>query len=194
MRKLYFVLLLFTVACVIASCQGKGDGSMNPDPQPGLITGIWSLQQQHFVQYIGGAKKTDTTYLASSFNLGHLQFNDDGTFNSASYRLSGTTNPPLSGSLGNVASQDSTYGTYSMLNSALTLNAGIAGFETGIAFFASTTPTTIATNYALISQSAQVTQLTSSKLDIHLEYVYTMGSTSGTTQTYKNEEDYYYTK
>jgi len=188
MRKVYFLVIFAFTLCTLFSCQKDNNGSTIITPAK-LIVGKWNLQQQKTLIYINGVMQTDTSFSASVESVGHLQFNADGTFNSASY----TTQPlgigSLSGGTSNIVSRDSTNGVYSISNSALTLNAPVAGF--GNSFYAGSVTTVPV--LTLISRSSQITQLTLSNLTLHIEYIYT-ATTSTESKTYKNELDYYYSK
>ena len=177
--------------CGISACQNGG--GVNPIPKAGLIVGKWNLQQEKFMQYIDGIKKVDTSYTTSSLNISKAQFNSDGTYNCASHSISGNGSSSLAGGTIVVASQDSTYGTYTLNGSALNLSSTLAGFSNA-AFFGSITASTISTTNVFVSRSFQVSELTSSKLTVHLELMYTNTNTSAVTQTFKDEEDLYYSK
>lgn len=189
MRKIYFLFVLAFMLCTLFSCQKDNSGGSIIITPSKLIVGKWNLQQQKTLIYVNGVMQTDTSFSASAENVGHLQFNADGTFNSASY----TTQPigigSLNGSTSNMVSRDSTNGIYSIENSALTLNAPVAGFGNSL----STGTVTTVPVFTLISRASQIMQLTLSNLTLHLEYVYT-ATTPTESKTYKNELDYYYSK
>lgn len=192
MRNLYFLFLVLLILSSISACQ-NGGGGVNPVPKAGLIVGKWGLQQEKFMQYTSSVLTADTTYTTSSV-AGHAQFNADGSYNSASHSISRDGSSSLAGGTIVVARQDSTYGTYTLNGSALNLSSSLAGFSNGIAFFGSSTQPAAFTVNTAVSQSVQINELTSSKLTIHLELIFTAANSSSVTQTYKNEEDLYYTR
>ncbi|MGZ3813259.1 MAG: hypothetical protein ACXVJN_16040 [Mucilaginibacter sp.] len=185
MRSACFLFVLFLLFCSLSACQKNGSG-VNPNSQPGLLLGKWSLQQQKSVIYLNGVKQTDTTYLASSLNYGHLQFNSNGTFTSSSYAFSTAAGGNLGSGVVNAVSQDSTHGTYSLVSSNLNMTTAIAGFGIYVYGYSSIA---VAPVGLLTPEVSQVTLLTSSNLTIHKEYTYMLSS-----NTYKDVLDYYYSK
>jgi hypothetical protein len=195
MNKLYYILIVCLLIGGLSACQhGSGNG-VAPDASA-LIVGKWNLQQEKSVQYVNGVVKTDTTYLASSNNVANLQFNKDGTYHSAGHYVSEIGSPianPLNGGITSITAQDSTSGTYSIKNTSLNFSALVAGFANGATpSLYGTTASTLPT-YALISNTSQINELSTSKLTMHTEVVYSETLNSVVT-TYKNEIDFYYTK
>jgi hypothetical protein len=191
MNKLYYILIVCLLVCGLFACQ-RGSGNNVAPKASTLIVGKWNLQQQKTVQYVNGVMKTDTTYLASSNNIASLQFNKDGIYHSVSRFIAevGPANP-LNGGVSYTAAQDSTDGTYSITNTSLNLSALVAGFIIDSpASFGTTTTLPV---FTLISNTSQINELTVSKLNMHIEVVYTEAVNNVTT-TYKNEVDSYYTK
>lgn len=195
MNKLYYILIVSLLVCGLSACQHGSGNSVAPDASA-LIVGKWNLQQEKTVQYVNGVVKTDTTYLTSPTNVANLQFNMGGTYHSASHYVSEIGSPianPLNGGVTYTAAQDSTYGTYSIKNTSLNFSALVAGFASGATpSFYGTTVSTLPT-YALISNTSQINELSTSKLTMHTEVVYSETLNSVVT-TYKNEIDFYYTK
>jgi hypothetical protein len=189
MKKLYILLFSCFAVCFLSACQKN---ESNKPVQTDLIIGKWHLQQQDTLIYANNVKQTDTSCVASPYQAGNLVFNKDGTFSSASYSFSN------SGSLqsSNTASQDSTYGTYSIVNSDLNVNVSIAGFRHILGFYnaastdVSTTPTQVVN---LVSRTSKITMLTSSKLNLHFEMVFNT-DINNKVANYTEQEDYYYTK
>ena len=190
MRRTYTSVVLALLMCSLFACQ-KG-GTSNSGIQSAPIVGKWNLQQQKIVQYIDGVKQVDTSVMASSTNFGHLKFNNDGTFNSASFSISITGIGGLGSGNSNMTSQDSTYGTYTYVKGSIfDISAPIAGLNYGVsAVFNTTTAVPI---FTLVSKSSQINQLTTTNLNIHTEYIYT-GTTTTDSKTYKSEQDFYYVK
>ena len=189
MRRTCILLILLSVAGFISACQNDGKG-VTPTLNTTLLTGKWNLQQQKMVQYLDGVKKIDSTFTASSQSAAHLQFNKDGSFNSAGFTITGiATTGSLGGGITSVA-RDSTYGTYSLASSALKLSEHIAGISSGPFSFFSNTSVSV---FTPVSYTVQVNQLTSSSLSLHAEYIATV-TQNGITQTFKDDEDYNYIK
>jgi hypothetical protein len=194
MNKLYYILISCLLACGLSACQHSSGNSPAPDASA-LIVGKWNLQQEKTVQYVNNVMKKDTTYLTSPTNIANLQFNKDGTYHSAGHYVSGIGSPianPLNGGITSITAQDSTYGTYRIVNSSLNFSNFVAGLVSGTPSFYGTTVSTLPT-YTLISNTSQINELSTSKLNMHTEVVYSETLNSVTT-TYKNETDFYYTK
>lgn len=195
MNKLYYILIICLLVFGLFACQHGSGNSVAPDASA-LIVGKWNLQQEKTVQYVNGVMKTDTTYLTSPTNVANLQFNMSGTYHSASHYVSEIGSPianPLNGGVTYTTAQDSTFGTYSIKNASLNFSALVTGFANGAApSFYGTTASTLPT-YALISNTSQINELTTSKLTMHTEVVYSETLNSVVT-TYKNEIDFYYAK
>jgi hypothetical protein len=192
MNKLSHIVILCLLVCGLSACQRANGNTVTPNALA-LIVGKWNLQQQKTMRYVDGVMKTDTVYLTSPTNVANIQFNRDGTYHSVSRFVSevGTPADPLSGGVAYTAAQDSTYGTYTIVNTSLNFSALVAGFITGTTGSFGTT-TTIPV-FTLISNTSQINELTASKLNMHTEVVYTEAVNNVTT-TYKNEIDSYYTK
>ena len=195
MNKLSYIFILLLVVCGLAACHPGSGNNITPTPSA-LIVGKWNLQQQKTVQYVNGVMKVDTTYLASSNSIANLQFNKDGSYHSASHFVSEIGSPianPLNGGITYTAAQDSTAGTYSIKNTSLNFSALVAGFASGATpSFYGTTVSTLPT-YTLISNTSQINELSTSKLNMHTEVVYS-ATLNSVVITYKNEIDFYYTK
>jgi hypothetical protein len=192
MRRIYHLLVLLSATSCLFSCKNGNEVSINPSSAK-LIVGTWSLQQQHFVQYIGAAKYMDTTYMVSQNSSSQIQFNSDGTFASASEYRSNNNNTSLNGNSGAANLESNSNGTYSFTGTAFSISAPIAGFGSDGTAVYGTTATNYAPVIAPISHLEQVTLLTSSKLTLHMEYVYSY-TVNNVSQTYKMENDYYYSK
>jgi len=189
MKKLYFLLLAFALTCFIASCNKDGSGSVNA--HQGLIVGTWNLQQEDWAQYVDGVEQIDTSYLATVNSTSYVKFNATGTFSSVSHSVSFITGGNnLGNGSTNVASVDSVSGTYSYTGSAFSISSPVAGFSNVTGSFGAATEVAV---FKIVSQSAQISQLTASKLNMHVEYIYTATTSTGS-KTYKNEMDLYYTK
>ncbi|MBS1531847.1 MAG: hypothetical protein JSU01_16185 [Bacteroidetes bacterium] len=168
------MLLFFCSIFGLSACKKTPQHPALPvDNTRGLLMGKWNLQKQKTIQVIDSVKETDTTYLASDINKGNLQFNPNNVFISVTYSSAG---------------RDSSYGTYNVLKPDLNLSIPMAIFndryQTGYATVSAIT---------LVSQSAKITLLNSSNLDIHLETV-TVFTTNNGPLTFENEIDLYYTK
>lgn len=185
MQRIY-LLLIPVFICFFYAC-GNKIGNKPANLQQVMIIGKWNLQKQDEKVYIDGALKSDTTMLASNKTLSYAQFDADDKFSSISFYNSGGIG---STTLGNVIAADSLSGTYSFAASEFKLSsAGLGGFGVGTINFV-TGPVPV---IHLVSQSAQIVQLTASVLTLHMEY-----STTQTLNTdvknYKYVLDYYYTK
>ena len=195
MNKLYYILIVSLLVWGLSACQHGSGNSVAPDASA-LIVGKWNLQQEKTVQYVNGVMKTDTTYLTSPTNVANLQFNMGGTYHSASHYVSEIGSPianPFNGGITSITAQDSTSGTYSIKNTSLNFSALVTGFANGATpSFYGTTVSTLPT-YTLISNTSQINELSTSKLNMHTEVVYSETLNSVAT-TYKNEIDFYYTK
>jgi len=185
MQRIYFLLIPVFI-CFFCAC-GNKSGNTPANLQQVLIIGKWNLQKQSEEVFIDGALKTDTTMLASNKTLSYAQFDADGKFSSISFYNSGGIG---STSLGNVIAADSLSGTYSFPGLEFKLSsAGMGGFDVGTINF-STGPVPV---IHLISQSAQIVQLTTSVLTLHMEYTTTQ-TLDADVKNYKYVLDYYYTK
>jgi hypothetical protein len=185
MRRFYHFYLFLFISLVLFSC--KPDKS-NVIPASQQLLGKWTLQQQQYKQYVDGIKQKDTTLNASEYSRAYLEFKSNGTFNSAGFYSAGNT-----GNLGSgiIAASDSTNGTFSFSGSAFTLSAPIAGFASDMAvvgYSSGSIPV-----IRPVSNSVSNSQLTSSSLKIHTEYIYTY-TINNLSQTYKMDDDYFYTK
>jgi hypothetical protein len=195
MNKLYYVIIVCLLIGGLSACQHGSGNSVAPDASA-LIVGKWNLQQEKTVQYVNGVVKTDTTYLTSATNIANLQFNMDGTYHCAGHYVSeigSSIANPLNGGITSITAQDSTSGTYSIKNTSLNFSRSIVGFANGATpSFYGTTVSTLPT-YTLISNTSQISELSTSKLTMHTAVVYSETLNSVVT-TYKNEIDFYYTK
>jgi hypothetical protein len=193
MNKLYYIFILFLMICGLSACQHGSGNSVAPDASS-LIVGKWNLQQEKFVQYVNGIMNSDVTELASSNSIANLQFNRDGSYHSASHLVvQGGPADPLSGGLSRTTAEDSTYGTYKIANTSLNFSSLVAGFAIiATPSFYGTTVSTLPT-YTLVSNTSQINELSTSKLTMHTEFVYSETLNSVVT-TFKNEIDFYYTK
>ncbi|MBS1525195.1 MAG: hypothetical protein JST19_06075 [Bacteroidetes bacterium] len=189
MRNLYRLSFAVFAACGFMACKSSGNYLPVPNNAQNLIVGRWTLQKQEFVQYADGVEKVDTVLNATQFSLASIQFNNDGTFSSSSMYASGNSGN-LSG--GVINASDDSHGTYAFAGSVFSISAPIAGFSMGgnSLVFGSGGSVPVITP---VSNSIKIVQLTSSKLNLHAEYVYTYTAGS-VSQTYKTENDYYYTK
>jgi len=152
-----------------------------------MLIGKWNLQKQNTVVYVDGTKQSETDRSASDKNISFIQFENDSKFTAISYYNSGGIG---SLSLGNVIEVDTVHGTFSFSGSVFKLSTpALAGFTDGVVAGSSGPPPV----YHLISQSAQIVQLTTALLTLHTEYIVTE-TTTADTKTVKNELDYYYTK
>lgn len=183
--KLLTLLTFFSLA--LFSCKKESPASVIGQPAENLLIGKWNLQQERFAQYIDGATHVDTTYNASLYNIASVQFNKDGTFVSASSYSNGATDPGTF-TTGNVSS-----GRYTFDNNTFGLSNSISGLRNGVAFFGGTIIGGSAPVITPISHLAQISVLTSSKLNLHTEYSYTY-TVDNVNQIYKMVDNYYYTK
>jgi hypothetical protein len=192
MRKFYTLILASLLVCGFSACQ-KGSGSV-PYNASKLIVGKWNLQQQKTVIYVNGVKQVDTSYSTSVFNTANARFNSDGTFSSVGYfHYPGTGSDPLAIGLNNVAGIDSTYGTYSIVNSSLNISQAMAGFSNMIGFYDASTAANTLHPVNVVSRSSRINQLTSSRFNLHYELVYNI-VINDAGSSYKEEEDYYYVR
>ncbi|MGZ4000322.1 MAG: hypothetical protein ACXVIY_06830, partial [Mucilaginibacter sp.] len=100
---------------------------------------------------------------------------------------------PAFGSLGGglVNTADSTSGKFTFTGSTFSLSEPIAGLATGATLTAINVST--APVITPVSHSVSISQLTSQSLKIHTEYIYTY-TVNNLSQTYKMDDDYYYTR
>ena len=187
-RSLSYVVLIYAAA-LIFSCSkgGKTLGIAQSSQQ--LIAGQWSLQQQKVVQYLNGIVQLDTTYNTSANNVARIQFNKDGTFYSISFYSTNTNNL----SPGAVTTADSTAGVFSFAGTNFNVSAPIAGLGSGGFPVGALTTTVNPAVFTPVSNGISVMQLTSSRLTLHTENIYTLTSNQ-VTQTFKYECDYYFTR
>jgi len=193
MLKLYYLFIAGLLLCGFSACKKGGSGNSISPNAAKLILGKWNLQQQKSVIYVNGAVKIDTTYLTSFTNVSRAQFNKDNTFNSVGLWTTVITDGNLNN--GNSASMgmDSTSGTYSIVNSSLNINVGLAGFSNMVGFYDAATSVGTVSLVNVVSRSSQIMVLTSSKFNLHYELVYNTILNNVTTN-YKEEQDYYYTR
>lgn len=178
----------------LTACQKGANGNSTSPNASTLILGKWNLQQQTSVIYVNGAVQTDTTYLASFTEVSRAQFNRDNTFNSVGlWRTFITGGNNLGSGTGAVSGQDSTAGTYSIVNSSLNINAALAGFANMVGFYDAASSSGVVSPVNVVSRSSRINTLTSSKFNVHFELVYNTVINNVTTN-YKEEEDYYYTR
>lgn len=192
MFRLFTFLAAVLLTLGLFSCQkDNGTGSSHlPNDAANLILGKWTLQQEHVVQYINGVKHIDTVLNAAFNSYATVQFNTGGSFNSASFYSIANIGTL---STGGITVADSTEGTYSIAGQIFSTSAPIAGFANESTSFYGTTATTTAPVITPVSHSTQITQLTTTALDFHTEYIYTL-TTNNVAQTYKQENDYAYSK
>jgi len=154
-----------------------------------VIVGTWTMQQEQYTQYVDGVKQADTAVYATDNNRAYIKFNANGTFSSAG--IYNSINPGGLNGGGMITAADSTSGTFSLNGSAISLSEPIAGLSTGSTLMAlgTSTPPVITP----VSHSASINQLTTASLKIHTEYIYTY-TVNNASQTYKMDDDYYYTK
>jgi hypothetical protein len=153
-----------------------------------MIVGKWTMQKQIITQYVDGVKQSDSTLTVSNKVMSYVQFDKNGSFTSASqYNSEGIGSTSLSAVIG----VDSISGTYSFSGTVFNLSAAALG---GLS-----APTVIGVSSGsipvihLVSQSAQIMQLTSSTFTLHTEYTTTQ-TIAADTKTYKNVQENYYTK
>ncbi|ASU33150.1 hypothetical protein [Mucilaginibacter xinganensis] len=184
MQRIYF--LLFTaLTCLLYACS-KSD-STHSNAQQALLVGKWTLQTEGYTVLVDGTIKTDTAMQASNKTLSYAQFDADNTFSSISYYNSGgigSTSPNV------VIAADTVRGTFSFAGPEFKLSAAsLGGFDVGTAIFSTGSVAVI----HLVSQSAQITQLTKTALTLHLEYATTQ-TVNAATKNYKVAIDYYYAR
>jgi hypothetical protein len=154
-QKLPFLLLL----CCLFACK-KG----NNNPQSSLIQGKWVLQRQEAVTYINGTEQTDFVTNTSADSTSAIQFNSDGSFvstNLTKFYSLGSSSP--------IVGADTVKGNYSFSHNVFNLSKPGLGFWNTydtIVYESTAYPTTI-----LVSQSAQINQLTATTLTLHVELV-----------------------
>jgi|GEM_PF-872515 len=188
MRYFYHFCLFLFASILLFACKPDKNSVTPLQSSQKMIVGTWAMQQEHYTQYVDGVKRQDTTVNATEYNRAYIKFNGNGTFSSAGVYSSPDLGN-LSGGLVNAA--DSTSGTFSFTGSALSLSEPIAGLAT-VSSFSGVTVTT-APILTPVSHAVSISQLTTAVLKIHTEYVYTY-SVNSSSQTYKMEDDYYYTK
>ena len=191
MRRLLSFTVLIFAAAMIYSCSKAGKTIDFAQSSQQLIVGKWSLQHEKVVQYINGNVHQDTTYNSSPGNISRLQFNKDGSFSSISLYASG----PFTGSLssGAITTADSTAGVFSFAGANFNVSAPIAGLGSNSFAFGSVSTIANPAVFSAVSNSIKVTELTSIRLTLHTENIYTL-TINQVTQTYKNECDYYFTR
>jgi hypothetical protein len=191
MRAIYSLVMGGLLLCALSSCQKSDGNNVFPNASK-LILGKWNLQQQKSIIYADNVKQTDTVYTASASNVAAAWFNANGTFSTSGYYILPTnTTQPLTGGL--ISAKDSTFGTYKIVGSSLNTNVGIAGFANIIGFYDVASYSGVVAPVNLVSRSLQISQLSSTKLNLHFESVYNT-TVNDITTNYKEEEDYYYTK
>lgn len=192
MNKLNYFFIMCLLLCGLAACNSNKAIGITPSSSS-LILGKWNLEQQKTLQYVNGVVQIDTTFTASVSVNARAQFNADGTYNSASHYVA-QTGPPLTFGNGSIAAaNDSTFGTYNIADTQLKLSSIVTGFISATLAYGTTTFQSTLPTFALVSNISQINSLSSSKLNIHSEVIYS-SSLNNTTTTYKNEFDYYYTK
>ncbi len=191
MKRLYF-LFIPAILTLLAACGGKNNSPV-PNNNAIMLVGKWSLQTQKIVQYINGQQQPPISLAASNKNAAYAQFNQDGTYTSVSlYNSDGIGSTQLSAVYG----EQTLGGNYSFSGSAFSLStAGLAGLSDDVLVPPSSNTTVITSipTIKIISQSAQITQLTSSVLTLHTEYT-TLQTIASVNTNYKYVQDYYYTR
>ena len=189
MRRLCFIIFVVFISYSFFSCSGKigNYDFVSGDPQS-LIVGRWNLQKENYTQYVNGVKQTDTTVATSNYFVSYAQFNKSGSYYSVSRAFAnyGT---------GVSASQDSIAGTYSVSSTSFNLSSPYfgGGFTSGSPVFGGTV--TEIPVITLVSQLAQIKQLTANLLTIHTEIVTNSTyQSTGVTTNYKAVADMYYSK
>ena len=188
MKNFYFLLFsVFCCACLF-SCKPGGSNVVAINNAQRLILGNWNLQQEKFTQYVDNAKQIDTLITASSVLVGHAHFDQNGSFSSAGVSLASSTNLA-----GPAPGRDSTAGTYTISNTSFYLSPPyLATFPIDIR---SLPPVTEAPVITPVSHTAQLIQLTTKLLTIHMEVVYNyVYSSTGVTTNYKTVADMYYSR
>jgi hypothetical protein len=189
MRRFYHYCLFISISALFFSCKPDKKGVPPLQSSQKIIVGTWTMQQEQHTQYVDGVKQKDTVVLATDHNRAYVKFNANGTFSSAG--IYNTINPGGPNGSGMITAADSTSGTFNLNGPNISLSEPIAGLLTGSAqviLGASAPPVIIP-----VSHSASVSQLTAQSLKIHTEYIYTY-SVSNSSQTYKMDDDYYYTR
>ena len=193
MRRAIILPLFAAVLAFIYSCGKDGKASTFSQSSAQLIAGKWSLQQEKVVQYVDGVVRIDTTYNTASNNVATVQFNKNGTFSSMSLYSSNESYANLNPSNA-VTTADSTSGVFNFAGTKFSVSAPLAGLGSGsIAFSGTTISATSPMVFSSVSNSTEITKLTSNRLSLHTENIYSLTS-NNITQTYKNECDYYYTR
>ncbi len=179
--------------CCLSACQ-KGNGNSNSiagNPQT-LILGKWNLMQQKFTQYINNVKQTDTLVAASANDAGYAQFNINGTYVSESHYFVSNGNGGLTGGNTTIAGRDSVAGTYNFSGTSFNLSSFLAGLNVSSAISTLTGSASVPV-ITPVSHFAQINQLNSNTLTIHLEFVVTYTYTAtGIVNTVKTVSDLYY--
>jgi hypothetical protein len=174
MGRKNLVLLSISILCFFSCTKDTNS------PQA-LIVGKWTLHQQHVLLTIDNITKIDTIFTASGTAYATAQFNNDGTFSSASaYRPDNTSLSTWPG-----PTSGNTTGTYSYSGSVFTIVPGLSGwFSFGVGI--SSPPTDV-------SSSIRIAQLDHSSLTVHdtNAFTLTIGSAS---HTYSEVDEYYYNK
>lgn len=188
MRRFYYFCLFILASLILFSCKPDKNSVAPLLASQKMIVGTWTLQQEQYTQYVDGQVQVDTTLNATDYNRAYLKFNSNGTFASAGVYAS-----PGLGTLGSgmMTAADSTSGTFTFIGSSFSLSEPIAGLATGSTL--SLVSVSMAPVITPVSHSVSVSQLTTSSLKIHTEYVYTY-TVNSSSQTYKMDDDYYYTK
>jgi hypothetical protein len=176
MNRKHFLLFAICMGCLY-SCATKNNTPTPVSP----IVGTWSLKQQHVQMYQDTTTLTDTTLSAATTAYGTAQFNADGTYSTSGVYLAGNgsslSSPP--------PSDQKSSGKYNYSDNIFTVSAGLAGWYTYA--FGTTGP------ISNIVFSIHITQLTSTKLTVHMEDKFVATTVTGT-HTFDEVLDYYYSK
>jgi hypothetical protein len=189
MKRTYFLLvIIFLICCCLSACQKDNGGSNSVANTPqGLLVGKWTLQQQKYTQYVDGAKDPDMTFTTSASDMAYVQFDKNGNYTSVTQLILGS--PPAV-----FVARDTLAGSYKLLGNTFTLSSGFVSSLYVISATASYTPATETAVINPISNSVQISQLTSNMLTLHFEIVVNYHFSTGVITNYKTVSDLYYTR
>ncbi|MGZ4001273.1 MAG: hypothetical protein ACXVIY_11615, partial [Mucilaginibacter sp.] len=78
MRRFYFFYFFALVSLLFFSCKPDKNSVAPLLASQKMIVGTWTLQQEHYSQYVDGQKQVDTTMNATEYNRAYVKFNGNG--------------------------------------------------------------------------------------------------------------------
>jgi hypothetical protein len=183
MKKAY-LLLIPAFLLLFYACNRNGNATPANFNQS-ILVGSWTLQKEHYVRNINGAVQVDTTETASAYATAKAQFNADGSFASSAYTGQNTLNLAST----NIIAADTTKGQYAFSGSTFTISPSLAGFIMFAPIGITGTPPVITP----VSNTEQITTLTSSNFTLHADVVVSY-ATASAVKTYEYVTDYYYSR